>query len=286
MRLSSNVSAVLVAATALPFAALAHGVLYDCLMEDNPKGFSTPAGAGNDWDLGCCVLRNVSTGVEVAVDVDRMRKDRGMVSCEVPASTLDSPLIVYPIAVTPVLNVTMHASTCADMGPDTVLGSCDQSLTGPTCVGPTGPEGLTGPQGAAGPTGPNGPTGPAGPIGPTGATGADGRKGPKGPPGPTGPTGPTGATGLTGFSGPTGPMGACCPEGAAAISSGVAMRLETLGDGVGVPAGAVDACTQHPMCGDSAVFRTTCSPCTVKGHAFLPTRQRLVIPQPTPSVTR
>jgi hypothetical protein len=268
MRLRSTVGAILLASGLLGGTARGHGLLYRCLMEGNPKGFNTPIGAGNDWDPGCCVFLNVSTRVSVAVDVDRMRKDRGSVSCEVPASTLSDALLTYPAVPAPILNITMHASACVDRAPDNVLGSCDQALIGPSPAGP------------AGPPGPAGPAGPAGPPGPAGDAGDVGPKGPKGLKGAMGPAGPVGPVG------PVGPMGTCCDEDAAGAA---ALRA-------GNPAGGVKvgldqdvtqpACTEHVMCGDPTLLRATCKTCTVAGRSYPPAWYLLRLPRPAPAPAR
>jgi hypothetical protein len=163
---------------AAPLPAAADGLHFDCLIEDNPRGFNPPAGTGARWAAGCVCLTNDNTSAKACADTSRVRKDRGMASAEVGWHLLRA-VSAGGSSVT----VDIYQGSCA--GPNTFLAGCNESLTGPV-----------------GPAGPRGPTGPLGPTGPTGLTGA------RGPRGPTGPTGPTGATGPTGMTGPTGDQGA------------------------------------------------------------------------------
>ena len=158
-------------------SARADGIHFGCLIERDPQGFNPPPGVGNDWDPGCVCLTNGQTGARSCADTDRLLKDRGMVSAEIPWSHLGG---ISAAATT--VTVDLYQGSCA--GPNTFLASCSESLTGPEgAVGPVGPQGSLGPTGAQGPEikGPRGPQGPAGPKGPLGDTGVLG---------PTGPTGP------------------------------------------------------------------------------------------------
>jgi hypothetical protein len=157
-------------------SAAADGLHFNCLLEGNPPGFDGPSATGYDWDPGCVCLTNNQTGARVCADTERLLKDRGMVSAEIPWSHLGG----ISVAATSV-TVDIYQGACA--GPNTFLASCDESLTGPL--------------GAAGPAGPVGPQGPQGPIGPE-------IRGPRGPQGPQGPKGPIGDTGAVGPVGPTG----------------------------------------------------------------------------------
>jgi len=184
-------------AALLASSAHGDGLHFDCLIEGNPPGFDTPKGVGANWAEGCVCLTN-DQNEQICTDTDRVRKDRGVASAEIPWDVLDALS-----EDTTNLMIDIYEGACA--GPNVFLAGCDESLTGP--AGPAGPPGDPGPTGPPGEAGLDGPPGPPGAPGEPGPPGDPGPQGLRGGRGPQGPQGAPGAVGPPGDQGPKGPPG-------------------------------------------------------------------------------